>query len=77
MAREYRILHHRQSVTGGHWNLVDGPVLTRSAATHAPQGDSTLCMALTALSEEGWAPVMELYANQAQPGETHILLARG
>ena len=76
MAREFRLLHHRQSVTGGHWDLVENPVLTRSATNQAPQGDGTLCAALMALAEEGWLPAMELFGTLAQAGETHILLVR-
>jgi hypothetical protein len=76
MAREYRILHHRQSGLGGHWDLVENPVLTRSLAAHAPHGEGTLCAALIQLAEEGWTPRMELFGNQAQAGESHILLER-
>lgn len=77
MAREYRILHHRQSVTGGHWDLVENPVLTRSSASKSPQGDGSLCAALNSLGGEGWTPAMELFAPQAVSGEVHILLVRG
>ncbi len=77
MAREYRILHHRQSLTGGHWDLVENAILTRSAAAQAPHGDGTLCSALETLTVDGWTPVMELFASQAQTGESHILLVRG
>jgi hypothetical protein len=77
MAREYRILHHRQSLGGGHWDLTENPMPYRASASTAPHGDGTLCGALQDLSEEGWAPVMELMHAGAQSGESFILMGRG
>ena len=76
MAREYRILHHRQALSGGHWDLVENPIPYRSAAAQAPHGDGTLCQALQHLAQEGWIPVMDLFHQQAQPNESFILLGR-
>ena len=76
MAREYRILHHRHSVTGGHWDLVENAVLTRASTAHVPHGEGTLCAALTQLGEEGWQPMMELFGSHAVAGEAHVLLVR-
>ena len=77
MARQYRILHHRQSLSGGHWDLTENPIPIRpgSSGAHVPQGSGSLCSALEALDAEGWVPVIDLHA-QAQPGETFILLMR-
>ncbi len=77
MAREFRILHHRQSLAGGHWDLVENPIPHRAAAAKAPQGDGSLCAALQVLADQGWTPIMEITHGQAQPGETFILLQRG
>ena len=77
MAREYRILHHRQSgAAGGHWDLVENPIVYRTASSDAPQGDGSLCAALQKVGADGWVPIMELGEQQAQSGETFILLAR-
>jgi hypothetical protein len=76
MAREFRILHHRQSLAGGHWDLTENPIPHRATAATAPQGDSSLCGALADLSAEGWVPIMDLDHAQAQVGETFILLTR-
>jgi hypothetical protein len=78
MAREYRVLHHRQSgATGGHWDLVENPIVFRPSGAAVAQGDGSLCAALQHLDEEGWSPVMELIVTGAQSGETFILLGRG
>jgi len=77
MAREFRILHHRQALAGGHWDLTENPMPYRSASAEAPHGDGTLCAALQLLAEDGWGPVMDLYHQQAQSNESFILLARG
>jgi hypothetical protein len=74
--REYRILHHRQSLNGGHWDLVENPIPSRSAAASAPHGDGSLCAALQTVTQDGWQPLMDLGQAQAQPGETFILVAR-
>ena len=77
MAREYRILHHRQSgVAGGHWDLVENPIPFRASSAGAPHGDGSLCGALQHLAAEGWAPVMDMQC-PAQTGESFILLGRG
>lgn len=76
MARQYRILHHRQSLSGGHWDLTENPLPHRSATANAPQGDGSLCAALEFLTEQGWHPVMSVDHAQAQAGETFILLGR-
>lgn len=77
MAREFRILHHRQSgPAGGHWDLVENPILFRTSSAAAPHGEGSLCAALTAVAEEGWEPLMNLDHVQAQSGETFILLTR-
>jgi hypothetical protein len=78
MAREFIILHHRQSGSaGGHWDLVENPIPYRSSTANAPHGDGSLCSALTHLAEERWEPVMDLAHVQVQSGETFILLGRG
>jgi hypothetical protein len=77
MAREFRILHHRQSLHGGHWDLVENLIPFRSATANAPHGEGTLCAALEAAAADGWLPVMDLVHTQTQPGESFILLARG
>ena len=77
MAREYRILHHRQSLSGGHWDLVENVIPYRSAGAAAAEGDGSLCNALQTLGEEGWSPLMDLGHVQTQPGETFLLLGRG
>ena len=77
MAREYRILHHRQSGGGGgHWDLVENPIPYRSSTGTVPEGDATLCAALSNLSAEGWEPVMDFVHVHAQPGESFILIMR-
>ena len=77
MAREYRILHHRQALSGGHWDLVENPIPYRSSTAEAPHGEGTLCSALQTLAEQGWNPVMDLFHQQAQSNESFILLERG
>jgi hypothetical protein len=77
MAREFIILHHRQSVTGGRWDLVENAVLTRAVSANAPHGEGSICGALRDLAEQGWTPAMELFSSLSQSGETHILLSRG
>jgi hypothetical protein len=77
MAREYRILHHRQSLGGGHWDLTENPLPYRASAAASPHGDGTLCGALQSLGEEGWTPLMELMHAGAQSGESFILMSRG
>jgi hypothetical protein len=77
MAREFRILHHRQLLASGHWDLVENVIPHRAATAAAPQGDGTLCAALGFLAAEGWIPVMDLVNVQAQAGETFILLVKG
>ena len=78
MARQFRILHHRQSLaSGGHWDLVENVIPHRAAVAQAPHGDGSLCAALEHLGEEGWVPVMDLMNVQSQAGETFILLVRG
>lgn len=74
---EYRILHHRQSMAGGHWDLVENPIPYRTSSASAPHGDGTLCAALQHLNTEGWRPVMDLFQPGAQSGETFLLLTRG
>jgi hypothetical protein len=74
--REYRILHHRQSHTGGHWDLVENPIPYRSHAGFVPEGDGSLCGALEALGQDGWLPLMDFVHVQAQPGESFVLLYR-
>ena len=76
MAREYRILHHRQSLGGGHWDLVENPIPFRASAANVPHGEGSLCTALQNLGEEGWKPIMDLYHAQAQAGESFILLLK-
>ena len=76
MAREYRILHHRQSLAGGHWGLVENPLPYRPSTGGAPHGEGSLCGALEGLSGEGWVPLMDLIHAQSQPGESFILVAR-
>jgi hypothetical protein len=76
MAREYRILHHRQSLNVGHWDLAENPMPYRASTAAAPQGDGTLCAALQRLDAEGWIPVMDLSHAQAQANESFILLTR-
>ncbi|HEU4752565.1 MAG TPA: hypothetical protein VFU47_05605 [Armatimonadota bacterium] len=77
MTREFRILHHRQSgLTGGHWDLVENPIPYRSSQAESAHGDGSLCIALEALAAEGWLPVMDLQHQQAQSGESFLLLTR-
>ena len=77
MAREFRILHHRQSgVTGGHWDLVENPIPYRSTNAQDPHGDGSLCAALEVLAADGWLPAMDLQHQQAQSGESFLLLTR-
>jgi hypothetical protein len=76
MARQYRILHHRQSLAGGHWDLVENLIPYRSSSAAAPHGEGSLCAALEALEAEGWVTVMDLVHANAQPGESFILLGR-
>ncbi len=76
MAREYRILHHRQSHTGGHWDLTENPIPYRSRDGSAPEGDGSLCAAMEFLDAQGWSPVMDFVHVQAQPGESFVLLVR-
>jgi hypothetical protein len=76
MAREFRILHHRQSLGGGHWDLAENPIPYRASTANAPQGDGTLCAALEQLGTDGWSPVMDLYHQQAQSNESFLLLSR-
>jgi hypothetical protein len=76
MAKEFRILHHRHAVNGGHWDLVENPIPHRAAAA-APHGEGTLCVALQNLASEGWSPLMNLEVAQAQLGESFLLLCRG
>lgn len=77
MAREFQILHHRQSGhSGGHWDLVENPIPYRASNANVPHGEGSLCAALQALAAEGWEPVMDLAHVQAQSGETFILIAR-
>lgn len=77
MAREFRILHHRQSgVSGGHWDLVENPIPYRASTADAPHGDGSFCAALERLATDGWLPVMPLSSVQAQSGETFVLLSR-
>ena len=77
MAREFCILHHRQSgMAGGHWDLVENPIPYRASVAGAPHGEGSLCAALHHLAEEGWLPEMNLAHVQSQSGETFILMAR-
>jgi hypothetical protein len=77
MAREFRILHHRQvAASGGHWDLVENPIPYRASSANAPHGDSSLCAALELLAADGWTPIMDLVHTHAQAGESFILLAR-
>ena len=76
MNREYRILHHRQSLQGGHWDMVENPIPFRSAAANVAHGEGSLCAALQHVATEGWVPIMDLYHAQAQAGESFILLVR-
>jgi hypothetical protein len=77
MAREYRILHHRQiGIAGGHWDMVENCIPHRAAVAAAPHGDGSLCAALEHLSREGWEPVMELIQVSSQSGESFILIGR-
>lgn len=78
MAREYRILHHRQSgPSGGHWDIVENPIPYRASTAATPHGEGSLCSGLSAVAEDGWEPVMNLDHVQLQSGETFILLSRG
>jgi hypothetical protein len=78
MAREFRVLHHRQSGgTGGHWDLVENPIPFRASSAQAPHGEGSLCSALQHLAEEGWVPVLDLAQPGAQSGESFLLLTRG
>lgn len=77
VAREYMVLHHRYTMGGGHWDLVESPAPYRSASTGAPHGEGSLCAALRQLDGEGWQPVLSLEHAQAQPGESFLLLSRG
>jgi hypothetical protein len=74
--REYRILHHRQSLSGGHWDLVENPIPFRASQAQVPSGEGSLCAALEHLAEEGWKPCMDLYHAQAQAGESFLLLVK-
>lgn len=76
MAREYRILHHRQAAESGHWDLVENPIPHRSYTGSVPQGEGSFCAALQAVGEGGWEPVMPLAHVSAQVGESFILVAR-
>jgi len=76
MARQYRILHHRQSLSGGHWDLAENPLPYRASTAGAPHGEGSLCAALEALAHEGWMPLMDLIHAQSQPGESFILIGR-
>jgi len=77
MAREFRILHHRQhGPTGGHWDVVENPIPYRATSANAPHGEGSLCLALQTLAEEGWEPQMTIGHQQSQSGESFILLAR-
>lgn len=78
MAREYRLLHHRQAgSSGGHWDLVENPIPYRtSGVMEAPHGEGSLCGALAAVAEEGWIPIMEMTHAHSQSGETFILVGR-
>lgn len=77
MAREYRILHHRQAGSaGGHWDLVENPIPFRASLERVPHGDGSLCAALSELSTQGWTPSLVLAAAHAQSGETFILIWR-
>jgi hypothetical protein len=77
MAKEFRILHHRYSSTGGHWDLVENPLPYRTTSGSTPHGEGTVCQALQQLAGEGWTPVMEFVHAQAQSGELFILLSKG
>jgi hypothetical protein len=78
MAREFRILHHRQSgPAGGHWDFVENPIPYRASTAMEAHGEGSLCLALAAAAEENWEPIMNLDHVQLQSGETFILLARG
>jgi hypothetical protein len=77
MAREYRILHHRQEgVAGGHWDLVENPIPFRASTANVPHGDGSLCLALQELATERWTPIMDVCHSQAQSGESFILMTR-
>ena len=76
MPRQYRLLHHRQSMSGGHWDLSENPIPHRPAAGQIPHGEGSLCGALEQLSTEGWSPILEMVTAQGQPGETFILITR-
>ncbi len=73
MPRRFRILHHRQSQAGGHWDLTENLIPHRSG-TAVPHGEGSLCAALEQLAGQGWVPVMDLAHEQAQPGESFILV---
>jgi hypothetical protein len=78
MAREFRILHHRQSgPAGGHWDVVENPIPYRASTASAPHGEGSLCAALQEVAEDNWEPVMNLDHVQLQSGESFILLSRG
>jgi hypothetical protein len=78
MAREFRILHHRQSgATGGHWDFVENPIPYRASTAGEAHGEGSLCAALATAAEDHWEPVMNLDHVQHQSGETFILLSRG
>ena len=78
MAREFRILHHRQSgPAGGHWDVVENPIPYRASTASAPHGEGSLCAALQEVAEDNWEPVMNLDPVQLQSGESFILLSRG
>ena len=76
MPREFTILHHRQALQGGHWDLTENPIPYRGSQANAPHGEGSLCSALGLLAREGWVPVLDLAHQQAQSGETFILMAR-
>ena len=76
MAKEFRILHHRYSTTGGHWDLVENPLPYRAGAANAPHGEGSVCESLQQLAADGWTPVLELAHATAQSGELFILLSR-
>lgn len=76
MARQFRVLHHRQSLGGGHWDLTENLIPYRSSTAAAPHGEGSLCGALEHLAEEGWVPIMDLVHMQAQAGESFMLLVR-
>ena len=77
MEREYRILHHRQALAGGHWDLLENRAPFHTQTATPPHGEGTLCGALQVLAEEGWNPAMDLHHRQAQSNESYILMERG